>query len=117
MSKNFQIGGNDGGGCQHRKDLPRSSVADDGRRIRPGRIPSVRLKRFLTLLENALRCEVKDAKGSEITVYRRGGKKAILSGHRRNRIIPTIEVKRTLRRLGISDREWLSAAGEIEHAS
>jgi hypothetical protein len=79
--------------------------------IRPGRIRPLRLKRFLKLLKDNFECIVERGKGSEITVYRRGGRKAVLNGHKLNPSVSTITVKKVLRRVGIGHGEWLAAVG------
>jgi len=71
-------------------------------------IPSVRLQRLLSLLVDRFGCEIRQGHGSEITVYRRGGKKWILGVHKRNAPVPSEVVGNLLKRVGIGLEEWLS---------
>ena len=70
-------------------------------------IRSVRLQRLLALLSDRFGCEVRQGHGSEITVYRRGGKKWILGCHKRDAHVPSEVVANLLKRVGIGLDEWL----------
>ena len=70
-------------------------------------IRSVRLQRLLSLLSGRFGCEVRQGHGSEITVYRRGGKKWILGCHKRDAHVPSEVVANLLKRVGIGLDEWL----------
>jgi hypothetical protein len=82
------------------------------RRLRP-----LGLRRFLAILEESFGCEVQHGKGSEITVYRRGARKMTLGGHGKNPTVQVKTVKRTLRQLGITLREWLAIAEKHTHTA
>lgn len=69
---------------------------------------SLRAQRLLRLLSGKLGCEVAQGKGSEITLYRPGGRKFILGHHRTNATVPWQVVKGMLNRLGISHAEWFA---------
>ena len=73
----------------------------------------VKLLNVTKVLEEKLGCEVKEGKeggkGSEITVFRPGGKKVILGHHKRNPNLSTAAIKRIQKRLKISDRELVEA--------
>lgn len=85
-------------------------VADANRRIAEpveGRtLPAVRMETLLGLLERRFQCEVSAAKGSEVTVYRPGGRKFTLGRHARNRHVPAHLVRALLKAVGISVTEW-----------
>ena len=68
---------------------------------------SVRVMPFLNALSREFGCEVKYGKGSEITVFRHGGKKARLGHHAQNGNVHWIKVKQILKHLGILERDWL----------
>ncbi|MBT4574860.1 MAG: hypothetical protein HOB92_00180 [Candidatus Cloacimonetes bacterium] len=91
--------------CQQMAD---KGVTDAKQKLR---IP--RMETFLKVLEEKLGCEVKKdkegGKGSEITVFRPGGKKAILGRHKKNPRVLTATIKRIQKRLRISDREFVEA--------
>ena len=70
------------------------------------RLPALRLRPLLTVLERRFGCEIAQGKGSEITVYRRGGHKFILNGHRRNPVVCSMLVRMLLQRVGIPPAEW-----------
>jgi len=71
------------------------------------RVRAVRCQRLLTLLETRFGCEVRQGKGSEVTVYRQGGKKFTLGHHTPNPLVPSLVVGRLLKRLGVGLPEWL----------
>jgi hypothetical protein len=68
---------------------------------------SVRMIRLLNLLARKFGCEVGPGKGSEVTVFRKGGTKTRLGHHGCNGIVPAARVKWLVRRLGIPEIEWL----------
>ena len=70
-------------------------------------IRSVRLQRLLSLLSDRFGCEVRQGHGSEITVYRRGGRKWTLGCHKRDAHVPSEVVANLLKRVGIGLDEWL----------
>jgi hypothetical protein len=74
------------------------------------RIPVLRLQRVLRLFENRLGCEISPGKGSEVNVYRPGGKIYTLGAHKRNREVHPLTVRRMLKILGIPIREFHEAA-------
>lgn len=74
-------------------------------RLRP---PTLRMERFLAALER-LGCEVRQAKGSEVIVYRPGGKMARIGRHTRNREVPSTLVQRVLHQVGVTLSEWLAS--------
>lgn len=71
------------------------------------RLRSLRLQPLLDALRR-LGCEVRDGKGSEVTAFRAGGRKAVIGRHTRNREVHSSHVARLLTRLGISLEEWWS---------
>lgn len=73
------------------------------------RVEPLRLQRLLKVLEEDLGCEVARGKGSEITVYRPGGRKFVLGGHAADYAVPVYVVKPLLSRLGIRPSEWIAA--------
>lgn len=73
------------------------------------RIEPLRLQRLLKVLEEDLGCEVARGKGSEITLYRPGGRKYVLGGHAADYAVPVYVVKPLLSRLGIQPSEWIAA--------
>lgn len=70
------------------------------------RIPAVRMQALLRLLERRFSCEVGAGKGSEVTVYRPGGRKFTLGHHTRNTHVPAHVVRALLKAVGISVTEW-----------
>lgn len=73
-----------------------------------GRLRSVRQRQLLNVLQRHFECEVRQGKGSEITVYRRGAKKFVLGGHRRNPAVSSHLIKLLLQRLGITPKQWFT---------
>ena len=71
-----------------------------------GRLRPLRPDTMLRFLERKFGCQVQRGKGSEITIFRPGGKKFRL-GHPKQ--VQPEHLKRILRRLGIPIGRWLSA--------
>ena len=79
------------------------SLATKRRRLRPVRRPAL-----LRMLEQKLGCEIQRGKGSEVTIFRPGGRKFILGGHPRNTEVSGLAVKALLQRVGITPVEWFA---------
>lgn len=75
-----------------------------------GRIRPLQSNRLLTLLADRFGCEVRQGKGSEVTVYREGGRKFTLGHHGRCVEVRPVQLRRLLGRLGISPADWLRTA-------
>ena len=91
-------------------DVAVASGGSSDERERP-RVPAVRTITLLALLERMFGVEVKRGKGSEITVYRVGGRKYTLPNHKRNMHFPSHIVRAMLRALGIGAAEFRAAVG------
>ena len=76
------------------------------------RIPAVREHSLLLLMERHFGCEVRFSKGSEVTVYRPGGKIFTLPGKRRGQHMPSFMIAAMLKRLGIPARDFVAIAGK-----
>lgn len=74
------------------------------RRLRP-----LRIQRLCRFLQSRFDCEVEQGKGSEVTLYRPGERKAVLGRHKRNDEVHVVRLKRLLKQLGITPQEWLAA--------
>lgn len=72
-------------------------------------IPAVRMQSLLHMLERRFSCEVAAGKGSEVTVYRPGGRKFTLGHHTRNTHVPAHVVRALLKAVGIAVTEWWRA--------
>lgn len=70
------------------------------------RVPAVRMQSLLHMLERRFSCEVTAGKGSEVTVYRPGGRKFTLGHHTRNTHVPAHLVRALLKAVGITVTEW-----------
>lgn len=70
------------------------------------RIPAVRMQTLLRMLERRFGCEVASGKGSEVTVYRPGGRKFTLGHHTRNTHVPAHIVRALIKAVGIPVTEW-----------
>lgn len=70
------------------------------------RVPAVRTNKLLSVLEGHFGCEVSRGKGSEITVFREGGRIYTLPGHKRNTHYPTWMIRALLKTVGIPAREF-----------
>ena len=81
----------------------------DNNRVVARFIRQIRVQKFLNILENKLGCSVKNGKGSEITMYRKNGKKYRIGHHKKNPYVASIIVKNILQRLNISWAEWKEA--------
>jgi hypothetical protein len=85
------------------------AVAPDEEAAATPRIRTIRMNRFLNVLRDKLGCEVRQGKGSEVVVYRTGGRIARLGRHVRNRELPTGLVRGVLERVGVTFGEWFAA--------
>lgn len=85
--------------------LAPAPILGQARRLRP---PTLRMERFLAVLER-IGCEVRQGKGSEVVVYRHGGKLARIGRHTRNREVPSALVQRVLHQVGVTLAEWINA--------
>ena len=94
----------DGADEYHGEPGPAADRPSATRRIRP-----LRSRRLLNLLANFFGCEVRPGKGSEVTVYRPGGRIYILGHHGSNDEVSSVVVTRLLKRLEIGRQEWLRA--------
>ncbi|MBI3468885.1 MAG: hypothetical protein HY000_38260 [Planctomycetes bacterium] len=74
-------------------------------RSRP-RIPLLRFSQLIGVLRE-LDCEVEYGKGSEVTVYRPGGRKCLIAHHKRNPEIPSFKVKQLLSRLRVPVEDFV----------
>ncbi len=95
--------------CQdlaEREDTP-DKVLQYSETVRTHRLRPLRSDVLLRWLEKHFSCEVKAGKGSEITVYREGGKKGIVRGHGQSETVHVITLKNLLKKLGISTQEWM----------
>jgi len=70
------------------------------------RVPAVRMQSLLYMLERRFSCEVATGKGSEVTVFRPGGRKFTLGHHTRNTHVPAHVVRSLLKAVGISVTDW-----------
>jgi hypothetical protein len=70
------------------------------------RIPALRCWRFLGIL-NGLGCEWRQGKGSEIVLYRPGGRSVRLGHHKQNPRVHPLQVQRILAKLGIAVEAFL----------
>jgi hypothetical protein len=89
-----------GGGA----DAPAEARPSAPRRVRP----PLRAARLLGVLER-LGCEVRQGKGSEVTVFRAGGRQFTLGHHGQNPEVRWPVVKRLLSRVGVAPGEWSRA--------
>jgi len=90
-------------------DVESDRSAEFGASTASYRIPQLRSQRLFTLLHDKLGCEVKSGKGSEITVFRPGGRKFVIGHHKRNDTVHSVVVQNMLKRLKIGPQEWLTA--------
>ena len=82
-------------------------AAEGGPRL--GRLRPLRSGRLLALLDREFGCQVERGKGSEVTLYRHGGRKFRLGHHRRSVEVHPLLLRRLLGRLGIAPADWLRA--------
>ncbi len=88
----------------------RVALADVGRDPRV-RVPQVRRVTLFALLERHFQCEIQSSKGSEVTVYRKGGRKFTLPGHERNTHFHARTVTAMLKAIGVDVGEFCRIAG------
>ena len=73
-----------------------------------GFVHKIRSQRLFRILER-LGCEVKYGKGSEVTIFRRGGRKYRVGHHKANDYVSPFVIKYILDRVSVSQKEWLQA--------
>ncbi|MGI2110657.1 hypothetical protein ACRN9C_14800 [Shewanella frigidimarina] len=71
-------------------------------------VPSVTMSYFFNFMKKAFDCQVESGKGSEMKIWRKGTKIFTLGRHKQDQQIPSFLIKKILKRLGISQNEWLS---------
>ena len=74
--------------------------------------PAVRRVALLNLLRTRFQCEVRSGRGSETTVWRAGGRKFTLPGHKRNEHIHPRTVRALLKAVGVPVEEFCAAAAQ-----
>lgn len=92
------------------EDDESDTADDDTRRGYRHCVPAVREHTLMRLMERHFDCEVNFSKGSEVTVYRHGGKKFTLPGKRRGQYMPSFVIIQMLKRLGITASEFSAIA-------
>lgn len=85
-------------------EKPPSERSFSNRHQRP-----LRIHRLFKVLERHLGCEIRQGKGSEIVVYRPGGKIFTFGHHKADAEVSWLVVQRMLKQVGISGKEWLAA--------
>ncbi len=89
-----------------------SVVVRDRRASRAPRLSSgMRLNALLSLLEGRLGATSRDGKGSELVLFRPGGRVTTIGRHKRNPLVSAAAIRRVLKALGITVEEWLGAMG------
>lgn len=68
---------------------------------------SPRLRQLLVRLERDFDCRVRSGKGSELSLYRPGGRIFTLGRHKRNDRIRWPHLRHLLRTLGIAEEDWV----------
>ena len=68
----------------------------------------IRMQTLLKWLTTQFNCEVTQGKGSEVNVFRLGGRTDTLAHHKRNPEIHVVRLKTLLRKLGINAREFFA---------
>ncbi|KIG16399.1 hypothetical protein DB30_04566 [Enhygromyxa salina] len=82
----------------------------DGRDPKLGSLRlSPRMSQLLTRLERDFDCRVRAGKGSEISIYRPGGRIFTLGRHKRNDRIRWPHVRQILRTLTIDEADWVAS--------
>lgn len=97
--------------CQHLAQQDTAEPEDPGRKPGPiGRhIQSLRRNTFLEFLRRHFAAEIRQGKGSEVTVYRQGTRKCILGCHTRNPRLSSEQIRYVLKRLDIAGADWCAA--------
>ena len=72
---------------------------------------SLRLNDLLTILEGTLGATSRDGKGSELVLFRPGGRVTTVGRHQRNPLVSAAAIRRILKALGVRVDEWLGAVG------
>lgn len=81
---------------------------DPETKLRNPVVKKIRKKEFFNILIK-LNCTVTKGKGSEIKIFRPGGKIYIVGNHKRNNYIPVAVIINILKRLEISLDDWMDA--------
>lgn len=78
-------------------------------KARSDNIPSMMMSSFFTFMQKEFNCNVDNGKGSEMKIWRSGSKIYTLGRHKQDQKIPSLLVKKILKRLGITAEEWLNS--------
>jgi hypothetical protein len=73
------------------------------------RLAQLRFKTLISHLRKSFACDYSDGKGSEVKVFRNGTKLFTLGHHGQNPEVSALTIRRLLRRLEISEGDWLSS--------
>lgn len=72
-------------------------------------VPSMSMSSFFTFMQKAFDCKIDNGKGSEMKIWRSGTKIYTLGRHKRDQRMPSLLIKKVLKRLEIPAEEWLSS--------
>ena len=75
-------------------------------------VPSLRISKFLSIIQKQHGCFVEPGKGSEIKIWRPGTHIFTIGRHKRNPCIPTRLIRVILKRLEINEQDWLVSLGK-----
>ena len=70
-------------------------------------VPSMMMSSFFTFMQKTFDCNVHNGKGSEMKIWRNGSKIYSLGRHKQEQKIPSLLIKKILKRLDITTEEWL----------
>lgn len=76
-------------------------------------IPAIRVQRFLEFMTREHGCSVEQGKGSEIKIWRPGTRIFTLGRHKRNPTLPTWLIRQILKRVEITEREWIHSLAQL----
>lgn len=87
-------------------DSVKENQCSDAQRIN---VPSMMMSSFFTFMQKTFDCKVDNGKGSEMKIWRNGSKIYTLGRHKQDQKIPSLLIKKVLKRLNITTEEWLSS--------
>lgn len=76
---------------------------------RSANVPSMMMSSFFTFMQKTFDCNVDNGKGSEMKIWRNGSKIYTLGRHKQDQKIPSLLIKKILKRLDITTEDWLNS--------
>jgi hypothetical protein len=90
--------------------LDQNQVDDDTAAVKSHNlVPAMRMTPFFTLMEEKFGCSIASGKGSELKIWREDSRIYTIGRHKKEPKMHSFLIRKILKRLGISENDWLAA--------